>query len=77
MLAFGLNLLLFLAYEFSRTVFAGSALASTISDEASLVTHLSNFVRGLVTAKDVFYYIVVTAIALFATARVLESRRWR
>jgi hypothetical protein len=30
-----------------------------------------------VTATDVLYYLIVTAVALFAATRILESRRWR
>jgi hypothetical protein len=50
---------------------------ATILSELSLQNHLNNFLDGLITAKDVLYYLLVTAISLFAAARVLESRRWR
>jgi hypothetical protein len=42
-----------------------------------LQTHLNNFLQGLVTAKDVAYFLVLITVALFAAARILESRRWR
>jgi ABC-2 type transport system permease protein len=32
---------------------------------------------GLLTAKDVLYYVLITVVALFAATRILESRRWR
>jgi ABC-2 type transport system permease protein len=51
--------------------------ASTILTELSLSGHLSNFMTGLLTAKDVLYYVLITVVALFAATRILESRRWR
>ncbi|MFZ0548516.1 MAG: ABC transporter permease [Candidatus Promineifilaceae bacterium] len=50
---------------------------STILDELSFSTHLSNFMTGLLTAKDILYYLLISAIALFAATRILESKRWR
>ena len=50
---------------------------STILTELSLSGHLSNFMSGLLTAKDVLYYALITIVSLFAATRILESRRWR
>lgn len=77
MLAFGMNLLLFLSFILSRSIFQAIPRLTVIFDEISLISHQSNFLNGLITAKDVLYYLIVTGIALFAAARVLESRRWR
>lgn len=76
MLAFGIILLLYLTM-IPAQLFAVSPRISTILNELSLQTHLSNFMNGLITAKDVLYYLIITAVSLFAAARVLESRRWR
>lgn len=76
MLAFGIILLLYLTM-IPAQLFAVSPQVSTILNELSLQTHLSNFMNGLITAKDVLYYLIITAVSLFAAARVLESRRWR
>lgn len=39
--------------------------------------HFQPFEHGIVHARDVIYYVVVTYVALFAATRVLEARRWR
>lgn len=76
MLAFGLILVLYLT-TIPAQLFAVDPPWSTILSEMSLQSHLNGFLNGLITAKDVLYYLIITAISLFAAARVLESRRWR
>jgi ABC-2 type transport system permease protein len=75
-IAFGIILLLYLTLIPAELFTVGPTMA-TILSELSLQNHLNNFLDGLITAKDVLYYLLVTAISLFAAARVLESRRWR
>ena len=65
-----------------RVASSGRALTvgpttATILSELSLQNHLNSYLDGLITVKDVLYYLLVAAISLFAAARVLESRRWR
>jgi len=76
MLAFGIILFLYLT-TIPAQLFAVNPPFSTILDELSLQNHLNGFLSGLISAKDVLYYLAVTAVSLFAAARVLESRRWR
>lgn len=76
MLAFGIILLLYLT-QIPAQLFSVSPTVSTILNELSLQNHLGNFLNGLITAKDVLYYVAITAVSLFAAARVMESRRWR
>jgi ABC-2 type transport system permease protein len=76
MVAFGIILLLFLT-GLLATFFTASPQLENVFNELSLDSHLNNFMAGLVTAADVLYYVLITAIALFAAARVLESRRWQ
>ena len=76
MTAFGVNLFLYLVAFFGRFV-ATNPTISQIATELSFEGHLGNFLNGLVTATDVLYYLLITAVALFAAARILESRRWR
>jgi ABC-2 type transport system permease protein len=75
-IAFGIILLLYLTLIPAELFTVGDTLA-TILSELSLQNHLNSFFDGLLTAKDVLYYLAITAISLFAAARVLESRRWR
>ena len=75
-LGLGLTLVLYLLVIPAQS-FALGDTAVTILTELSLSNHQNNFFRGLIVAKDVVYFLVVTAVSLFAATRVLESRRWR
>lgn len=76
MLSFGLILILYLT-TIPAQLFTVSPTISTILTELSLQSHQDNFLNGLITAKDALYYLLITAVSLFAAARILESRRWR
>jgi ABC-2 type transport system permease protein len=76
MTAFGINLFLYLVAFFGRFVTTNPTV-SLVLTELSFEGHLGNFLTGLIVATDVLYYLLVTAVALFAAARILESRRWR
>jgi ABC-2 type transport system permease protein len=43
----------------------------------SIVTHLENFQRGLISSKDVIFYFSMMFFALFLTHRAMDSIRWR
>jgi ABC-2 type transport system permease protein len=43
----------------------------------SVITHFESFSKGLVDSKDVIFYVSMTLLALFFTARSMESMRWR
>ncbi len=45
--------------------------------EFSPMSHTENFVQGLLSTKDVAFYVLASFICLFIAARMLESRRWR
>ena len=38
--------------------------------------HFQPFMGGLINTQDVVYYVTMTYAFLFATTRVIESRRW-
>ncbi len=40
-------------------------------------SHWEPFTKGLVNTKDIFYYVTITALCLFITVRLVESRKWR
>lgn len=75
-LAFGIILALYLAFIPAR-FFDASPNIATIFNELALEAHLNSFMNGLITAKDIIYYLAITAVFLFAATRVVESRRWR
>jgi ABC-2 type transport system permease protein len=43
----------------------------------SVITHYESFARGVVDLKDAVYYLTLTFLGLFFTARSMESLRWR
>ncbi|MDX1616731.1 MAG: ABC transporter permease [Candidatus Promineifilaceae bacterium] len=76
MIAFGMLLALLLAALIS-TFYTTNPTVGTFFSEISFDSHLDNFLRGLITATDAAYFLLITAISLFAATRILESRRWR
>lgn len=52
-------------------------LSEVFSAMALYNQHFKPFESGVVHTRDVAYYLAVTYVALFATTRVLEARRWR
>ncbi|MGR3295438.1 MAG: hypothetical protein ACUZ8A_04355, partial [Candidatus Bathyanammoxibius sp.] len=40
-------------------------------------SHWEPFTKGMVNTKDILYYVTITALCLFITVRVVESRKWR
>jgi ABC-2 type transport system permease protein len=43
----------------------------------SVITHFESFAKGLLATKDAVFYVSVIFLALFLTARSMESLRWR
>lgn len=43
----------------------------------SVVTHNGSFAKGVLDSKDAIYYVTLTFLGIFFTARSLESLRWR
>lgn len=43
----------------------------------SAVSHNESFSRGVLNSKDAIYYLSITFLGLFFTARSMESLRWR
>jgi ABC-2 type transport system permease protein len=71
---FFLSLLLWLLSWF--TAYDNNAV-SQIFNYLSIVTHFENFSKGLLSLKDVVFYLSMIYLALFMTSRSLESLRWR
>jgi ABC-2 type transport system permease protein len=43
----------------------------------SMFDHFENFARGVITAGDVAYFIIIVILFGYLTLRVLEARKWR
>jgi ABC-2 type transport system permease protein len=54
-----------------------TGVVSQVIGYLSIVTHLDNFSKGLVSLKDVIFYFSMIFFALFLTSRSMESLRWR
>lgn len=56
----------------------GTGLFSQIANYLGLMAHYyENLFRGILDLGDVIYYLSLTALSLFLSAQVVESRRWR
>jgi ABC-2 type transport system permease protein len=73
MISFGLILSLWLIGFLSGVVTGSSA---DIIDYLSIVAHYGDFMKGVVSSKDVIYYLSIVGGALFLATRSLETRRW-
>lgn len=59
---------------------AGEYATGTVAEVAkylSLTGHIDNFSKGVIDLRDGVYYVSLIALALFMTARSVESVRWR
>lgn len=54
-----------------------SATWATVLSYLSVITHFESFSRGVIATKDLIFYLTGIYLGLFATARSLESLRWR
>ena len=73
-LAFGV-LLFFWVLGFASSIL-GPKLGAALS-HASLIEHVNNFSRGLITTRDLIYYLNVSVFCLFLTVQALASHRWK
>lgn len=53
------------------------ATVQTISQYISSYNHMLDFSRGLIDTRPVVLYLSGTALALFATVKVVEARHWK
>jgi ABC-2 type transport system permease protein len=56
---------------------AAEGLMGRVFDHLSLVRHMEDFSRGVVDSRHVVFYLTGTALFVFLTQRVVESRRWK
>ncbi len=54
-----------------------TGVVSQVVKYLSIVTHLDNFSKGVLSMKDVIFYFSMIFFALFLTSRSMESLRWR
>jgi ABC-2 type transport system permease protein len=73
-LTFGVSLVLWLI-----TVFANSAVgaAKDVINYMSVISHLDDFIKGVIDTSHVIYYLTFAFVGLFLAYRSLESMRWK
>jgi ABC-2 type transport system permease protein len=54
-----------------------SSTWATVLAYLSVITHFDSFARGVIDTKDLVFYLTGIFLGLFATARSMESLRWR
>jgi len=69
----GLFLVSFLASQLPEVVTWQAAVLAHFT----LLEHVQDFTRGVVDTRAVVFYLSLTALFLYLTFRVLESRRWK
>ncbi len=74
----GMIILLFLWVVNAPAALLGSAgVFGDLLTYLSLPTHFQDFFSGVIDSEHVLFFISLAAVAVFITARVVESRRWR
>lgn len=53
-----------------------SVVVSTVLNWLSVFSRYSSFTAGVFSLADIVYYISVSVVFLFLTARVIEKKRW-
>lgn len=74
-LTFGL-ILVFWSVGWFTEVFPDGA-TGTLVRELSFVNHLSPFLKGLVSLKDIVFFVEISLLFLVLTFEVIGSNRWR
>lgn len=73
-LGFGSILFLFILGWMSGQA---SGWAKTLLEQVAIMTHFQDLTKGVINLQDISYFILFTALMLFGTLRVLESKKWR
>jgi ABC-2 type transport system permease protein len=71
---FGVTLVLWLI-----SIFGSSATGATkdVIDYLSVISHLDDFIKGVIDTSHIIYYVTFAFIGLFLAYRSLESTRWK
>lgn len=56
---------------------SSSPAIQAVGSYFSSITHLIRFSHGIIDTRPVVLYLSVTLLCIFATVRVIESRRWK
>jgi len=73
-LTFGVSLVLWLVSVFSVSA---TGLTRNVIDYLSVISHLDDFIKGVIDTSHVIYYLTFAFVGLFLAYRSLESMRWK
>lgn len=66
-----------MAVNYVSTVKTNIGLIDEVIGYLCILEHSNEFYFSIISVSNVFYYLSFTAVLLFATARKIESHRWR
>jgi len=73
----GLTVLTLMTFAFDGLSRQLEGWPRALLQQLSIRTHFLDFVRGLVTLNHLAFFLSTTALFLFLTVKLLESRRWQ
>lgn len=76
-LALALGVTLFLVSFLRSSVGTGTDWLAATVRHVSLLTHMEDFVRGVVDTRPLVFHLSLTGWLVFLTVKVVESRRWK
>lgn len=71
---FGASLVLWLISVFAAST---EGAARSVIDYLSVISHLDDFIKGVIDSSHVIYYVTFAFVGLFLAYRSLESMRWK
>jgi len=76
-MALALGVTLFLLSFLRSSLGTGADWLAATVNHLSLLTHMEDFVRGVVDTRHLTFHLSLTVLFLFLTLKVVESRRWK
>lgn len=67
-------------FLFSMMGYSISFMGPTLGkfmNSISLIGHMEGFAKGIIDTTDIMYYLIFSALFIFLTLRVMESKKWR
>jgi len=73
-ITFGVSLFLWLIESLSSSTIG---VTKSVIDYLSVISHLDDFLKGVIDTSHIIYYVTFAFVGLFLTYRSLESMRWK
>jgi ABC-2 type transport system permease protein len=77
MISFAVGVSLFLLSFLAMTFSTQPGLKSQLFSQVALIEQMQDFASGAVDTRPIVFYLSFTALFLFLTLKVVESRRWK